>query len=86
MHSRAGAWKRAVENMLALRARIEGEWALISRPGFSAFLFFRYVNFLIILSKALQCSRCHASADHTRMEAQAYSTGCGGAKARRMVE
>nr|VFK16868.1 MAG: hypothetical protein BECKLPF1236B_GA0070989_11042 [Candidatus Kentron sp. LPFa] len=25
------------ENMLALRARIEGGWALISRPGFSEF-------------------------------------------------
>nr|VFK31742.1 MAG: hypothetical protein BECKLPF1236C_GA0070990_101482 [Candidatus Kentron sp. LPFa] len=30
--------------MLALRAKIEGGWALISRPGFSEFLFFRYVN------------------------------------------
>nr|VFK67759.1 MAG: hypothetical protein BECKUNK1418G_GA0071005_11622 [Candidatus Kentron sp. UNK]VFK73100.1 MAG: hypothetical protein BECKUNK1418H_GA0071006_11632 [Candidatus Kentron sp. UNK] len=31
-------------NMLALRAKIEGGWALISRPGFSEFFFFRYVN------------------------------------------
>ena len=30
--------------MLALRAKIEEGWALISRPGFSEFLFFRYVN------------------------------------------
>nr|VFK20572.1 MAG: hypothetical protein BECKLPF1236A_GA0070988_102673 [Candidatus Kentron sp. LPFa]VFK34269.1 MAG: hypothetical protein BECKLPF1236C_GA0070990_102553 [Candidatus Kentron sp. LPFa] len=31
--------------MLALRAKTE-EGALISRPGFSEFLFFRYVNLL----------------------------------------
>nr|VFK69148.1 MAG: hypothetical protein BECKUNK1418G_GA0071005_13202 [Candidatus Kentron sp. UNK]VFK73826.1 MAG: hypothetical protein BECKUNK1418H_GA0071006_13082 [Candidatus Kentron sp. UNK] len=35
------------ENMLALRAKIEGGWALISRPGFSGFLFFRYVNTIL---------------------------------------
>nr|VFK11206.1 MAG: hypothetical protein BECKLPF1236A_GA0070988_1005020 [Candidatus Kentron sp. LPFa]VFK27573.1 MAG: hypothetical protein BECKLPF1236C_GA0070990_1004820 [Candidatus Kentron sp. LPFa] len=37
-----------MENMLAFRARIEGGWALISRPGFSEFLFFRYVKTLAI--------------------------------------
>ena len=33
--------------MLALRAKIEGGGALISRPGFSEFLFFRYVNTIL---------------------------------------
>nr|VFJ92132.1 MAG: hypothetical protein BECKLFY1418A_GA0070994_10212 [Candidatus Kentron sp. LFY] len=31
-------------NMLALRVKTEGGWALISRPDFSGFLFLRYVK------------------------------------------
>ena len=43
-----GAWRcrgaKGFRTWLALRAKVEGGWALISRPGFSEFLFFRHVR------------------------------------------